>query len=70
MQKTITTEQPAVLTTEQAAALIGVDRRTLDNWRSLGRGPAYIKPSKRVIRYLFDDVMAYRKTKRIEPVNN
>lgn len=68
MNKTITTEQ--TLTTEQAAGLIGVDKRTLDNWRSLGRGPAYLKPSKRVIRYLYADILAFRDTKRIEPVNN
>ena len=70
MNKNTTTEQPEVLTTEQAAALIGVDRRTLDNWRSLGRGPSYLKPSKRLIRYLADDVIAFRDSKRIEPANN
>ena len=69
MNKTTNTEQSEVLTTKEAAAMIGVDGRTLDNWRSLGRGPAYIKPSKRLIRYLYDDVMAYRESKRIEPVN-
>ena len=70
MEKLNTTDQPQTLTTEQAASIIGIDKRTLDNWRSLGRGPAYIKPSKRLIRYLHDDVVAYRDSKRIEPVNN
>ena len=70
MNKTITTEQSQTLPPDQAAAIIGVDKRTLDNWRSLGRGPAYIKVSKRLIRYLLDDVVAYRDGKRIEPVNN
>jgi hypothetical protein len=58
------------LTTEQAAEILNCDKRTLDNWRSLGRGPAYLKVSKRLIRYLLDDVLAYRDGKRIEPVNN
>ena len=40
------------------------------NWRSLGRGPAYIKVSKRAVRYLVEDVLSYRDGKRIEPVNN
>lgn len=32
-----------VLTTEQAAALLGLAERTLANWRSAEMGPRYIK---------------------------
>jgi predicted DNA-binding transcriptional regulator AlpA len=63
-----TTDQ--ILTTKQAAKILGIDKRTLDNWRSLSRGPAYLKQSKRLVRYLYSDVLAFRDTKRIEPVNN
>lgn len=58
------------LTTEKAAEIIGVDKRTLENWRSLGRGPAYIKISKRAIRYLYSDLIKYRDSRRVDPVNN
>ena len=58
------------MTTEQAAAMMKSDKRTLDNWRSLGKGPAYIKVSKRLIRYLVADVENYMMSNRIEPVNN
>ena len=41
----IVSREPEVLAvdTHQASAVIGVDRRTLANWRSLGRGPRYVK---------------------------
>jgi hypothetical protein len=58
------------INTKMAAKIIGVDKRTLDNWRSAGRGPAYIKISKRKINYLRDDVETFIQKKRIEPVNN
>ena len=61
-------EQP--MTTGEAADLLGLDKRTLDNMRSDSRGPAYLKLSGRAIRYLYADVIAYRDGKRIEPVNN
>jgi len=56
-----------VLTTEQAAAIIGVKKRTMDNWRSLGRGPAYIKLNKRRIGYLRGDTLSFIQKHRIEP---
>jgi hypothetical protein len=58
------------LTREIAAKIIGVSPRTLDNWRSAGRGPAYLKISARKINYLQDDVEKFIQQKRIEPVNN
>ncbi len=69
MDRTHTTDQSG-LTTEQAAAIIGANKRTLDNWRSLGRGPAYVKLSKRLVRYLLSDVQAYIEQNRVEPANN
>jgi len=58
-----------VFTTAQAAKVLGVNKRTLDNWRSLGRGPAYMKYSKRQVRYLGKDLSAYKQVHRIEPQN-
>ena len=57
------------LTTQEAAQLLGIDKRTLDNWRSLGRGPAYCRHSKRLIRYRRVDIEAYQQASRIEPAN-
>lgn len=37
--------------------------RTLEKWRSLGTGPAYIKVGGRV-RYLLEDVLAYEAERR------
>ena len=59
-----------VLKNDEAAKILGVKKRTLDNWRSLGRGPAYLKLSGRAVRYLLDDLLSYRDGKRIEPLNN
>lgn len=58
------------LTTDQAAGIIGIDKRTLDNWRSQGRGPTYIKLSKRAVRYTLEDILSFMDQKRIKPVNN
>ena len=35
----------------QAAALLGVSRRTLANWRWLREGPRFLKLGKRCVRY-------------------
>ena len=37
------------LTREEAAKYLGLGLRTLDNWRSQGRGPWYLKLGSRVI---------------------
>ena len=36
-------------TTEGAAEYPGVAAKTLENWRSLGRGPRYVKLGHRVV---------------------
>jgi len=56
-----------VLSTAETAAILRKNKRTLDNWRSLGRGPAYIKLNKRDIGYLYPDVVSYIRKHRIEP---
>lgn len=60
---------PEVLSPEVTSKIIGLDRRTLDNWRSAGKGPAYVKLSSRKIGYLASDIMAFIQEKRIEPRN-
>lgn len=37
---------PAALPSVAAAAHIGVTRKTLSNWRTLGKGPKYVRLGK------------------------
>ena len=59
--------EPRLLTTEQAAAIIGANRRTLDNWRGLGRGPVYVKLNARNVRYSLADLTAFIERHRVTP---
>jgi len=43
------TRKPDPLPTKQAAPYIGVAEQTLVNWRSLGRGPEFIKCGRAVV---------------------
>jgi predicted DNA-binding transcriptional regulator AlpA len=45
-----------LLTTAEAAALIGVKKRTVDDWRTTGAGPRYVKISHRCVRYRPKDI--------------
>lgn len=42
-------------TPEEVERDFGLDTKTLANWRSLGKGPKFRKPGKRII-YIYDDV--------------
>jgi len=42
---------PTLLTPAQAAARLGVDEDRLTTWREHDEGPAYIRISRRTIRY-------------------
>ena len=50
--------RPSLLTTAEAAAGLKVSPRTLDNWRSLGTGPEFIKVGA-LVRYREDDIEDY-----------
>jgi hypothetical protein len=49
-----------------AAALLGVDVRLLENWRSQGRGPRYRKFSK-LVRYSISDLKAFAGAGIVDP---
>ena len=57
------TEQ--LLTTAQAADVLGVKPKTLENWRAEGCGPKHLALSPRVIRYKLTEVMAWADTKAV-----
>ena len=40
-----------LLNTKEAAELLGVSKRTLEDWRLRGCGPRYICASRRMVRY-------------------
>ena len=42
---------PRLLTTEEAAGILGVSRRTLEDWRLTGTGPDYVPIGRRTVRY-------------------
>ena len=49
---------PMLLHTRDAARMITVSDRTLEDWRLQGRGPKFIKFG-RMVRYRLADVMAF-----------
>ena len=48
-----------LLTTEQAAAVLGTTRRTLECWRYVGAGPVFVKLRGRMVRYRPADLEAF-----------
>jgi predicted site-specific integrase-resolvase len=57
-----------VMNEHEAAKLMGVQVQTLRNWRSLRKGPPYLKLGSSV-RYSEDDVVAYLRSRRVDPNN-
>ena len=49
---------PEMITTKELAELIGVPVATLNNWRSIGRGPRSFRFG-RAVKYLVVDVAAW-----------
>lgn len=54
-----TSPPPALLTQQEVAKLLGVSRRTLEDWRLTKTGPAFLKLGYRTVRYTADDVRAF-----------
>lgn len=52
-----------LLTTEQAARLLGLRRRTLEGWRVRGGGPTFVQISKRCIRYRIEDLESWTESR-------
>ena len=55
-----------VLNQADAAAFLGVEERTLEFWRAQRRGPRFVCYSRRCVRYLESDLLAYQRQCRIE----
>jgi predicted DNA-binding transcriptional regulator AlpA len=52
---------PEVMTTEEAAAFLGMTAETLFRWRKDATGPKYSRINDRVIRYLKDDLLSWMR---------
>lgn len=48
-----------LLDTKDAAALLGIEPRTLENWRWARKGPKPRKIGTRTVRYLRADLLAF-----------
>lgn len=44
-------QRDRLLTTAEAAERLGLASQTLNNWRSAGIGPAFVKVGSRTVRY-------------------
>jgi predicted site-specific integrase-resolvase len=54
-----------MLNTKQAAEKLGINPKTLTNWRAQGRGPEAIQLSKRVTRYPVESINKYLASKTV-----
>lgn len=54
-----------LLTPEDLYAITQIRPKTLSNWRSEGRGPAYVKDGG-CVRYRMSDVTAWLNAKRVD----
>jgi hypothetical protein len=55
---------PSLLTTEQAAELLGAQPYTLERWRVQGFGPPYYKIGS-LVRYQYGDLMSWVASRRV-----
>jgi DNA-binding transcriptional MerR regulator len=53
------------LTQADPAARLNISPRTLERWRSIGEGPAFLKIGGRVV-YRLEDVEAFEQARRCE----
>ena len=56
-----------LLTDAEVAAMYGMSRITLANWRSTKRGPRFSRIGMRSVRYLRSDVEAFAQAGIVEP---
>lgn len=62
-----TTSQPEQMVTQKdISAILAVDYRTLELWRSENTGPPYYRLSDRRIRYFVSEVLAWARERRVE----
>ena len=60
-------DQNALVTPATAAARLHVRPRTLEFWRSRGRGPKFVRLGEKTLRYAITDLDAYINGARTNP---
>jgi transposase len=58
------------MTTKEASAFIGVSKKTLENWRHQGRGPAFLKISHKLVKYQIDDIIQWANLFRRKTIDS
>lgn len=53
--------QPSFLTTPELADRWQLHPNTLENWRSQGKGPPFVKITHKGVRYRLKEIQAYEK---------
>jgi excisionase family DNA binding protein len=55
-----------LLTTDEAAQLLGLSRRTLEDWRLKRSGPPYHRISRSIVRYRRSDLLDWLERNRVK----
>ena len=54
---------PELMTTEDVARHLGVNKKTLDRMRGRGDGPRYLRLTSKIIRYRLADIEEFLEAK-------
>ena len=54
------------ITDKEAAAILGMARQSLANWRAQRRGPVYSVIGRRSIRYRLSDLIRFAESRKVE----
>lgn len=58
----VSVELDSLLSPEQVSAVLGVKVATLKVWRYRGRGPSFVRLSRKAVRYSEEAVKAFKKS--------
>lgn len=56
-----------MLTTAQAAEVLGLRPQTLHDWRCRDTGPPYLRLGGRAVRYRYGELIAWAEAGRVQP---
>ncbi|MBE3604327.1 helix-turn-helix domain-containing protein [bacterium] len=50
----------------KAAEFLGVSKKTIENWRQQGKGPRFVRLSRRAVRYRIADLLEFIQRKTVD----
>jgi hypothetical protein len=56
---------PKLITSDEAAAFLGLSPRTLEGWRTRGDGPDFVRMGA-AVRYCIDDLLQFIEKNKIQ----